>query len=373
MIRLHLPQPPQPARGYDVWLGPGALGELPSLLPDVAPAARYAILADANVARLLAPRVRASLEAAGLTADLLEFPAGEAHKTRATWAELTDALLARGMGRDGCIIALGGGVTGDLAGFVAATYMRGIPVVQVPTTLVAMLDAAIGGKTGVDAPGGKNLVGAFHQPRAVLIDPEVLATLPDMELRSGLAEAVKHGAIADADYLRRTGEAAPRLLARDAAALVELVRRSLEIKADFVARDPLESGPRKALNFGHTLGHALEALSGYGLAHGYAVAAGMVAEAELGEAAGISQAGTAAALRHVLGALGLPGGWPTGFDPAVAVRQARLDKKARQARTRYTLLARPGAVARAADGDWSVPLEDAWVVQVLGRLRAGSA
>ena len=350
---------------YDVVVEPGALDRLPSLLAEAAPAHRYAIIADTTVAGLYGERVRSGVEAAGTRADLFTFPAGEAHKTREHWAELTDALLEAGMGRDGAVIALGGGVTGDLAGFVAATFMRGVSLVQVPTSLLAMVDASVGGKTGVDVPGGKNLVGAFHPPRLVVADPTLLATLPDTELRAGLAEAVKHGAIADPEYLGAIRDGAGRLLRADPAALAAVVQRSVEIKAGFVAADPYEQGARKALNFGHTIGHAIEALTGYAVPHGYAVAIGMVAEAEIGEAIGLTAAGTAGELRAALASLGLPTDLPPEVDPAAAVEWATRDKKVRRGRTRYTLLARIGEVARAPEGDWSIPVDDDIVVATL--------
>lgn len=266
---------------YDILIGNGLLDDLGRLVAEAAPAARYAIITDSTVAGLYGPRVTASFEGAGQQATLITFPAGESHKTRATWGEVTDALLAAGFGRDSCVVALGGGVVGDLAGFVAATYMRGVPLVQVPTTLLAMVDASIGGKVGVDTAAGKNLVGAFHQPRAVIADPTVLTTLPMDELRSGLAEAVKHAAIADAEHLSWIRESTTSILTYDPGSLEALVRRSAAIKAETVAADPLETGKRKILNFGHTIGHAIEFASN--LSHGEAVSIGMVAAAALSE------------------------------------------------------------------------------------------
>jgi 3-dehydroquinate synthase len=203
---------------------------------------------------------------------VVTLPAGEAHKTRDTWARATDAMLAAGCGRDTTVVALGGGVVGDLAGFVAATYLRGVPVVQVPTTLLAMLDASVGGKTAVDTPAGKNLVGAFHPPAAVLIDPALLATLPAPDLAAGAAEALKHGVIASAAHFDDVAALLPRLARGEAdpAALARLVGDSVAVKAAVVAEDLTERGRRKTLNFGHTLGHAVEHASGYALRHGEA-------------------------------------------------------------------------------------------------------
>jgi 3-dehydroquinate synthase len=340
------------AASYDVVIRPGALDELATLVPRVAPAARYAVLTPDRIAPLYGHRVLAALGDAGLRAELFQFPDGEHHKTRDSWGALTDALLAAGYGRDSCVIALGGGVAGDLAGFVAATYMRGIPVVQVPTTLLAMIDASVGGKTGVDTPAGKNLIGAFHPPRLVLMDPRLLATLPPEQFRSGLAEAVKHGAILDEAYFQWILEDAGAILAGDEGAVTRLVARSVELKAAVVAEDPLEHGLRAILNFGHTVGHALELDSGYSMLHGYAVALGMLAEAAAGERAGVTQSGTVARLQQALLACGIPV-TAHGVDVAAVAMAMRLDKKAREGTPRLALLRHIGRCAPAADGRWT--------------------
>ena len=350
--------------GYAVHVQRGALHRLDDIVDGVADAAAYAVIADDRVAALHGAAAVQSL-ARRAPVQLFSFPAGEANKVRASWADLTDALLAAGLGRDGCIVALGGGVTGDLAGFVAATYLRGVPLVQVPTSLLAMIDAAIGGKTAVDVPAGKNLVGAFHPPRVVVIDPVVLDTLPDAQLRAGLAEAVKHGAIADAVHLRGLPALAGSLLGRDEAALDTIIRRSVEIKADVVSADPRETGRRAVLNFGHTIAHAIETVSDYGVPHGFAVAKGMVLEARIGEAAGVTEPGTAATLARVLTALGLPTGVPQGMSRAALIEATRSDKKARASRVRYALLARIGEPARGPDGAWTIVLDDEVVAAAL--------
>ena len=332
---------------YDVVIGSGALEELPGRLGAACPAARYAVVADATVAALYGEAVTARLIAAGLDTRLFTFPAGEAHKTRATWADLTDALLAARIGRDGAIVALGGGVTGDLAGFVAATYLRGLPFVQVPTSALAMIDAAVGGKTAVDAPAGKNLVGAFHQPRLVVADTDTLRTLPAAGLADGLAEAVKHGVIADAEYFGVLEERANAILARDAGVLEHVVARSVAIKAAFVAADPREAGRRAVLNFGHTVGHALEAAAGFALPHGAAVAAGMVAEARLGERTGRTEPGTAARITAAVTRFGLPATPPPGLEVSALIDRMRSDKKVRAGALRFAL---PAAIG-TPDGD----------------------
>jgi len=356
--------------GYRVTIAPGSLDDAGAIIAAAAPAHHYAIVSDPNVAPLYAERVRASLAgaASGATLSLLLVPAGEEHKTRELWAHLTDELLASGAGRDTTIIALGGGVVGDLAGFVAATYMRGIPVVQLPTTLLAMVDASVGGKTGVDTPAGKNLVGAFHPPAAVVADPETLATLPAPELRAGAAEMIKHGVVADARYFDDVAAIVPRLGADDTTlppGIAALVARSVEIKADVVAADEREHGRRKILNFGHTLGHAIEMLSGYRLLHGEAVAIGMALESEIAERVGVAARGTASRIRAALTAAGLPVVVPLGMSPTDIVTATRSDKKARGGRVEYALPSSIGAMA-AADRGFGVVVDDEVVLEVLG-------
>ena len=293
-------------------------------------------------------------------ADLLTIPAGETNKTRDTWARLTDQMLAKGYGRDSAVIALGGGVVGDLAGFVAGTFMRGVPVVQVPTTLMAMVDASIGGKTAVDTPAGKNLVGVFHFPAAVLIDPQVLATLPLREMRAGLAEIVKHGVIANEAYLREVASSASKLLSKagpDSDTMLSVIVRSIEIKADIVSRDEREDGLRKTLNFGHTIGHAVELVSAYSLLHGEAVAIGMALEGRLAELVGVAQAGTADAITNALRAAGLPTDLPQPFDRDAVLEAMRSDKKARSGKMQFALPRRIGEMAGAETG-WTVAVAD---------------
>ena len=353
------------AAGYDVHIERGGLASLGAACAAAAPAHRYAIVADDTVAALFGARARATY-GDGI-ARLFTVPAGEAHKTRESWARLTDALLAAGFGRDTTVVALGGGVVGDLAGFVAATFMRGVPVVQVPTTLLAMVDASVGGKTGVDTPAGKNLVGAFHPPALVLADPEVLLSLPPDELRGGLAEVLKHGVIADERYLEQTVDALPSILGAGGAASDEAVRaivRSVEIKADVVARDGREAGVRKILNFGHTLGHAIELASGYALSHGAAVAIGMVLESELAERMGVAECGTHQRVVDAVRAAGLPASRPAGPSADELLAATRLDKKARGGRVEYALPRRIGAMAGESDG-WGVRVDDALVREVL--------
>ena len=327
---------------YPVLIGNGLLQGLPKLLTEHVTAERFAVISDDNVAPLYGEELLEAAHAVGLDSRLFTFPAGEASKTRKTWSILTDDLLEAGFGRDSCIIAVGGGVTTDIAGFVAATFLRGVPVVQVPTSYLAMIDASVGGKTGVDAKAGKNLVGAFHPPALVVADPQSLATLPREERAEGLVEAFKHGAILDEAYFEQLNETVVALLDADTKLSEEVVCRSVKLKAAVVSEDELESGYRQILNFGHTLGHALEAASGYRLGHGKAVALGMVLEAELGERLGVTDPGTRERLEVSLkGLLGPTSNTP---NPAESIRFLASDKKVRAGKPRVVLLKKIGQV-----------------------------
>ena len=342
---------------------PGALSALAETVRSVAARNRVVVITDTVVRDLHGTRVASSMGA-----ELLAIPAGEEHKTRATWQQLTDDMLDLDLGRDTTVVALGGGVVGDLAGFVAATYMRGVPVVQVPTTLLAMVDASVGGKTGVDTPAGKNLVGAFHQPAAVVIDPLVLETLPAQHMRSGFAEIVKHGAVADAEYFDRVTSFIERWPLGNRSGLAELtpiIERSVQIKSDIVARDERESGLRKVLNFGHTIGHAIEAATDYGVLHGEAVAMGLVTEARLAENLGVATKGTARVIERTCRAAGLPTSIPR-IDPQAILGFTRADKKARAGRVEYALPAKIGQMA-GGDRGWAIPVEDEVVLEALSQ------
>lgn len=295
------------------------------------------------------------LEAEGIDVVSATFPAGEAFKTRDTWAALTDVLVEAGLGRDAAVVALGGGVVGDVAGFVAATYLRGIPFVQVPTTTLAMIDASVGAKTGVDHPAGKNLVGAFHAPRAVVADTDFLTTLAPDRRAEGFAEAVKHGAILDAAYVEWLASRAADLLRGEPEAVERAVVRSVELKAAVVSADEFESGRRQILNFGHTVGHALEAASAYALPHGRAVSAGIVAEAGIGEALGVTAPGTAVRLRSVVRAFGLRDGPDRAADPRALVALMTRDKKVRGGVVHMVMLEKMGTAAECQTG-WTRPV-----------------
>jgi 3-dehydroquinate synthase len=348
---------------YAVTIEPGALDSIGAAVRSLTPQNRVVIITDKTVEKFYASRVS---KCVGDGIRIISISPGEQAKTRETWSELTDALLAEGYGRDTTIIALGGGVIGDLVGFVAATYLRGVPYIQVPTTLLAMVDSSIGGKTGVDTSAGKNLVGAFHPPVAVLIDPRVLATLPVEQARAGFAEIVKHGVIADHEYFDTvaayvgTGGQGAR---QDLDELTPLIRRSVEIKSAIVAKDERESGLRKVLNFGHTIGHAIEAASEFKMLHGEAVAIGLVAEARLAERLGIALQGTARNIEGVCRAAGLPTAVPS-IPVDVLLGFTRADKKARQGKVEYALPKCIGEMAKGPQG-WTIPVEDDRVREAL--------
>ncbi|MBA3656164.1 MAG: 3-dehydroquinate synthase [Gemmatimonadaceae bacterium] len=350
--------------GYPIAIGRGVIDSLHAYLLDLPRSFRLALITDSTVGPLYAERLRAGL---GREVETITIEPGESRKTRETWGAITDRLLELRFGRDTALLALGGGVVGDLTGFVAGTYMRGIKYIQIPTTLLSMVDASIGGKTGVDTPGGKNMVGVFHRPSTVVIDPQVLDTLPLSHLRSGFAEVIKHGVIADLDYFTQVAGSVGRLVApegRSSEALTSLIAQSVQIKADVVASDERESGRRRILNFGHTIGHAVETASSYSLLHGEAVSIGMALESRLAERAGIAEKGTAHKLDTVLTNAGLPRLVPSGISADEMMELMQLDKKNRDRKIEFALPVRIGKMFEG-DGRWSVPLDAALIREVL--------
>lgn len=294
------------------------------------------IVSNVTVAPLYRDRVLANL--AGKKVTTIELPDGEIYKNVGTMETVLDGLVETGANRDTTIIALGGGVVGDITGFAAACYMRGVAFIQIPTTLLAQVDSSVGGKTGVNHPEGKNLIGAFHQPRTVMIDTDTLATLPDRELKAGLAEVIKYGAICDLDFFDWLEDNMQALLDKRPETLAHAIQRSCELKAEVVAEDEREAGRRAILNFGHTFGHAIEHCRGYGdWLHGEAVAAGMIMAAELSNIA----ASDVTRLRTLIAAAGLPIG-----PPAIAaddwMRAMGMDKKVQQKKLRFVLLRKLG-------------------------------
>jgi 3-dehydroquinate synthase len=295
------------------------------------------------VARRYAARLERSLREAGIRPHRIVVPDGDATKNLRQVGKLYDALLALGADRSTVVVALGGGVVGDLAGFVASSYLRGVPFVQVPTTVLAMVDSSVGGKVGVNVAQGKNLVGAFHQPRLVYIDVEVLGSLPARQRAAGMVEAIKHGAILDRALFERFERDLERALALDPDVLVSLLTRAVGIKAEVVSQDEREAGIRTLLNFGHTLGHAVEQLSGYqGILHGEAVAMGMVYAARRSEELDLAPAGTAERIHAMVERLGMATELPE-FPRRAYLSALRVDKKRTEAHIRFVVLRRIGA------------------------------
>ncbi len=323
---------------YDILIDGGLLPEVPENLKTLDLGHRYAVVADSNVADILGEDLVRLLHETGLEADLFTFPEGEASKNMETVIALARQMLQAGYDRKCAVVALGGGVTGDLAGFLASIYLRGIPYVQIPTSLLAQVDSSVGGKTGVDLPEGKNLLGTFYQPRRVYIDYGVLSTLPLEHLRNGLAEVVKYGCIWSASLFGFLEEQAEKLLVYDAEALEHIIYESCRIKAEVVSQDERESGLRRVLNFGHTIGHAVEAAASYSILHGFCVAIGMVAAARLSEALGLAREGIAMRLEGLLNRLGLPTSLPRDITVDQVLGFLKTDKKVWRGKLTFVLL-----------------------------------
>lgn len=348
IVRVALERAP-----YEVHVGAGLLGETGRLVAEVLPPGRCAVITDSNVGPLYAARVKASLEESGFSVSVHVVPAGERSKSLAQVGELCEGLIAEGLDRKSSVVALGGGVVGDLAGFVAAIYYRGIPYVQVPTTIVSQVDSSVGGKTGVNAEGGKNLIGAFHQPRLVMADTETLSTLSPREYHEGFAEVVKHAAIRDFSLIDAEGD------------LPDLIARNVAIKAGIVAADEYETGDVRALlNFGHTIGHGIENAAGYGrYLHGEAISLGLVAACRLSvEKAGLDQ-GVCDRIVAALSSHGLPLVLPADVSTEAILAAMRRDKKFRGGAVRFVLL------RGAGDAFVSEDVTGADIVREIERLR----
>ena len=331
-------------RSYRLIIGRHLFEQLAQSLQTEPLGSRYAIISDTTVAPLWAPKLQEALEKRGLMAEVFTFPAGEVYKTRETKQQLEDQLLQAGYGRDTAILALGGGVVGDVAGYVAATYMRGVPVVQIPTTTLSMSDSSIGGKTGVDTPYGKNLIGAFHHPVEVYMDMETLTTLDERNYKAGLAELVKHGFIQDLTILDFVEDHKEAIENRDAKVLEELFEKNCQVKNYVVSMDDQERGLRQILNYGHTMGHAVEVLSGFDLIHGECVSIGIGFAAALAEMKGLCTAEWAQRQRSILEGLGLPVDFPATLAKEDLIRLMKMDKKARQGKIQFVLPTAPGQV-----------------------------
>jgi 3-dehydroquinate synthase len=336
-------------RSYEIVLGAGTLQQLPVLLEQSGTRGAVGIVTDSNVGPLYATRVAELVQQANRACAVHTLPAGEEHKRLEQVEAICGTFLFAHLDRSSLVIALGGGVVGDVAGYAAASFMRGVPYLQIPTTIVAQVDSSVGGKTGVNHPLGKNTIGAFHQPRGVLIDMQLLETLPDRELCAGIAEIIKHGVIADPElfaYMERRSDA---LLAKDLAALEYPIRRSCEIKAEIVSEDEFEHGRRANLNYGHTFGHAIESVTEYRLfLHGEAVALGMCAAGALAQALEMVDADFVLRQRNCLQAYGLPTRW-LELPPKDTLEAMRKDKKVRAGAMKFVLPVGMGEVVQRTD------------------------
>jgi 3-dehydroquinate synthase len=337
-------------QSYDIEIGTGILDEAGSFVAERCRLTTAFVVTDENLETTHAPLVCHSLADAGGEVEMLVVDAGEPSKCIEVANELWNMLLETGADRHSIVVAVGGGVVGDLAGFVAATFARGVPFLQVPTTLLAQVDSSVGGKVGINLPDAKNMVGAFWQPRGVLIDTDVLNTLPEREYRAGMAEVVKYGVVLDAEFFAYLEEHATDLIERRGEVLRHVVTRSCQLKAEVVSADPHErTGRRSVLNYGHTFAHALETVAGYGeLLHGEAVAMGMMCAARLAEGAGRVDAPFVERQKALLAALGLPTDLPA-VDPEKLIEAMQHDKKVEHGRLRFVLPARLGCVELVAD------------------------
>ncbi len=340
MLRVPVETPGQDV-SYEIAVGDGALDGLPAFLEEHDAGRRVAVIGDAAALRHHGDRLRDALPRETI---VLEVPSGEASKTRAEKARLEDELLSRRLGRDTVLVGFGGGVVTDLAGFVAATYLRGVPFVAIPTTLLAAVDASVGGKTGINTPHGKNLIGAIRQPTAVFADTRFLETLPEPEFLNGVAEALKMAATSDPELFSRLEKDIGAVKARESGPLTRLIAAAVRIKAAVVSADERESGLREVLNFGHTIGHGLESATDYLLAHGAAVAVGMIAESRMARRAGRLAPAAEDRLHSLIASLGLPVRAPDGVERGRVLAALRSDKKARGGEPRFVLLEDIGRV-----------------------------
>ena len=314
-------------RSYPIFIEKGCLAKVGADLKKRQVGNRYCVIADDRVAELYGKALMESLSVAGLTAEILTFPHGESHKNLETVASLASGLARLGFDRKDAVIAFGGGVSGDIAGFLASSYMRGIPFVQIPTTLLAQVDSSVGGKTGVDIPEGKNLVGAFYQPKAVYIDINVLHTLPAEELLGGLSEVIKYGVIRDSDFFTSLRENRHQIIALDDECITKVIYTCCKIKAEVVSEDEREGGVRRILNYGHTIGHAVEGASDYTIIHGLAVSIGMVAAARLAVLNNLLDKDTSDEISSILQEYNMPIEVPVELDRTTIKKYLLTDKK----------------------------------------------
>jgi 3-dehydroquinate synthase len=364
-IKVHLKKSEH--KSYEIIIGAGILEQIPLDLKRINLAHSYAIITDSNVASLYGGGLLEGFKRAQLNTYLISFPAGEEHKNRETKARLEDEMLGHRMGRDSAVVALGGGVVGDVAGFVAATYNRGVPCVQVPTTVVACVDSSIGGKTAVDTAHGKNLVGSFHQPWRVYIDIESLSTLSKKAIREGLAEVIKYGVIKDKAFFDFLEKKITHELSFTSDVLSHIITRSCQIKAGVVELDEKESNLRKILNFGHTIGHAIENLSDYKISHGQAISMGMVGEGKIALEMALWKKAEFDRLVALLKRTGLPTEFPDHFEVSLIIDKMKLDKKSRGGRIEMALPTKLGEMADI-DGSYGIKVDERSISQILNSM-----
>ncbi len=346
MKKFSLQLPPVPATHYPIILGGELFFEVEKLIRADFSHHRLVIITDHHVKKIIGEELAQKLIKSGFEVLLLSFPAGEKSKNRKIKERLETEMLLQHCGRNTLILALGGGVVGDMAGFVAATYLRGIPYIQLPTTLLAMVDSSVGGKVGINTPHGKNLIGAFWQPSAVVTDFTCLRTLPKKEVVNGLVEAAKMFLTHDAVSFHKLQEELPAILQNNFAALETMMAAAIQIKREIVQRDEKESGERMILNFGHTIGHALEQLSQYSMSHGIAVALGILVEMKISELLGILPAEDFWSVKDFFSRLKITPTLLAKYDLAAIVAATRRDKKTQTGKARYILLQKLGAVDR---------------------------
>ncbi len=351
-------------KSYSIILDDGVLKDIPERIKEAGLGHKFAIITDSNVETLYGGDLAAGFSKNNLENKIISFPAGEQNKSRDIKAWIEDQMLENKFGRDSAVIALGGGVVGDIAGYVAASYTRGLPYVQIPTTLVACVDSSIGGKTAVDTPHGKNLIGAFHQPWAVFIDVSTLLTLSEKEVREGLAEVIKYGVISDSALFSYLEENLDQIFSYDKKALTHIIKRGCEIKAEVVEKDERESNLRKILNFGHTIGHAVENLSDYRISHGEAISIGMVAEGKLAAKMGLWLESDLDKLINLIKKAGLPTEIPENMKSDQIIDAMKLDKKSRSGQIEMVLPNKIGDMSQV-DGSYGIKIEDPIIEKVL--------
>ncbi len=354
---------------YDVFVSPGLLNQIPEKFEKMGlKKEKFVIITDSNVKDLYAMPLYKNLNTNGFTGNLFSFKAGEKYKTRKTKQKLENFLLEKQFGRDTYIIAVGGGVCGDIAGFLAATYMRGIPFIQVPTTILAMVDSSVGGKTGVDTKAGKNLIGAFHQPKAVIIDPETLKTLEYAERLNGIAEMIKHACIRSKELFEDLIKYKDEIINVNSAVLSGIIAKNVEIKARVVEQDEKESNLRMILNYGHTTGHAIELLSNYKMGHGECVAIGMVVSCEISVLLGLMKRDTADTIINTISDFGLPVNVPSNVSIQDFLNAIKLDKKSRDKKAKFILINDIGDLY-SENGNYGIEVDEEILIKAVNARR----